>query len=144
MEKKKLHFAEWSARHVGKSYGLGEADCCNIVLDLCDYLGVPAEEFEGVTRQTYADFYRNDPVGAKATFARWVATVADQVDPAFISTGDLLEATLLHDDDLSHRFIAIYAGGDRILSAFDLKKRGIRTMSIRGYKIIAAYRLRRN
>ena len=140
----KLRFAEWSGRHLGKAYVLGLNDCLSLAIDFCEHVGIEVpDEFEGVTRDGYASFYKEAPGTAFRIFCRWIATIADRIDPAFIFTGDLMIVRPKSDGETKGEMVVIHSGGDRIMGAFHNLGR-IDYSSVRAYDILRAYRLKRS
>jgi hypothetical protein len=142
MSKRGLRFYAYSQQQVGRPYGLGQADCLTLLLDLCEHAGVPVpESFEGVTRESYADLYRTDPRRANEILMQFLESVADPIPTERTITGDILVAVPRHQPD-HEPFLLIRAGGDRVLGAFADRGR-VDLGPIRGYQVLRAYRLRR-
>lgn len=136
-------FSLWSQGRIGKSYELGKTDCLSVVLDLCGLLGVLVpDEFEGVPKAGYAEFYRKNPDGAMEVFARWIATVADEVHPSKMFTRDILlvRARTTGTGKVS---VMIHAGRNRMMSAFAGRVRRVELALIDDYEVLKVYRLRR-
>ncbi|MEW6670234.1 MAG: hypothetical protein AB1427_00940 [Thermodesulfobacteriota bacterium] len=138
MYNRKLKMAELTSKLVGSPYELGRCDCLTTVLYFCEAWGVPLpEEFEGITRETYAAVYSKDPDAAQAAFGRFVAMLGTEVPPERVLTGDFL---ILQARDGQKTGVAVCAGAGNAISAFAGKR--VAVVSLRAYTIKKAYRWR--
>lgn len=137
------HLARLTSRLIGAPYKLGGMepetgmDCLSVVLAACDFWKVTVpEEFEGYTRDNYAERYEEDPAAAKETFFRLLGELGEEIPPVKAFAGDLLVVRTKTD-----KGVAIHGGADRVISAFFEK--GVKSANIRAYTVEKAYRLRR-
>lgn len=136
----KLKIAELTSRLVGKEYNLGQHDCLSVVIYFCDAWGIPfPDEFEGYTKENYAELYEKKPKETKQVFFRLVASLGREVPPERAMPGDFLILEVPEIGEES-RAVYIHAGQGNVLAAFTEK--GIAINSLKAYKILKAYRWR--
>ena len=139
----RIPFTTWSLKHLGKPYRLGENDCLTLVMDFCKSAGVDVpDEFEGIRKDAYAEFYQRDPAAAHETFIRWVANIGDEINPSHAFTGDVLVMRPKGSTESKWPSVAIHAGGDRIIGAYADRRCRVELGPLRGYEVIKAYRIR--
>lgn len=66
-------------------------DCLNFTLTFYEDLGVEMpHEFEGWTTENYGIRVKEDPDKAHKMFEKFVTTLGEEINPAYMSRGDLL------------------------------------------------------
>jgi hypothetical protein len=140
---RKLRLAQLTSEVVGKPYGLCEKnafDCLNLIFWYCDQQGIKLpESFEGFTRNNYDKLFERDPGQAKEVFERFIASLGQEISPAFAFAGDFLICAVKKTGE---RAIGIHAGGDQMMSVF--LERGVALANLRAYDILTAYRPKRS
>jgi len=143
--KEKLKMAERTSKVVGTPYKLGEEkpgvgfDC----LSLLHHMGTKAgfevpTEFEGYTMETYKEFWNRDKKGAMEVFTRLIASLGEEIKPAFAFAGDLLIVKSKRTKAIS---MGLHAGGDKVLTVFE--DAGVSFADLSMVKILRAFRWRK-
>jgi len=141
---KRLNLSKLTAKYVGTPYKLGGQtiaeglDCLSLMLNIGRDLKIPLpEEFEGITRENYGDYWLTYPDKAKLRFSRFVSTLGESVPIEKAFAGDFLVFTYKDGPIM----IGLHAGQDLLLSAFaDIGK--IAVVSFRDYQIKRVIRWR--
>ena len=132
----KLKMAELTSRLIGKKYNLGQHDCLSVIIYFCDAWGITIpDEFEGYTRENYAELYNKDPEATKEVFIKFISALGKSIDPKRAAAGDFLIT-----EYKKQKSIFIHGGRGTGISAFTDKE--IDVVSLKPYKILKAYRWR--
>lgn len=107
----------------------------SVILNLCDFWKVPVpEEFNGYTRENYAEKYLENKEQAKQAFIALVMTLGTEVPQNRAMSGDLL--IVRYKEEYG---IGIYAGNGRVLTAF--AEATVRTAPLKMCKIEKVIRI---
>ena len=137
MKKKVFNLSSFTSQVVGQGYDLGTIDCLQLLRSVVQSQGGTfPEKFEGITLETYADYWNNERERAKRTLFRLLSTLGKEILPGFAFAGDIL---VLRDRGDSKKIVGFHGGGSNVFSAFtDV---GIQIINVDAYEIIRAYRV---
>jgi len=137
-----MNLAIMTAKYVGTPYKLGGwsreegFDCLSLMLSIADDRGIEVpEEFEGVTRETYAELWETNKKKAERLLFKFAASLGQEIPPHRAFAGDLLIAKSKADGSL---VLAIHAGQSLMLSAFT--DTGVDLVGLDHYEIKKAYK----
>ena len=138
-------FAGITGRLVGRAYALGGCatgcDCFSLVYLYLQELSLELpDEFEGLTLETYAARFEQDPDGAKEVMVRFISSLLPELEPRFAFAGDLLLLRLRGEED--GRFLGIHGGGTNVICA--TREDGVAVYPLQGYKILRAWKCQRH
>lgn len=132
-----MSLAALTSTFVGRPYRLGQTDCFSAILRYIEACGYPTpQEFEGQTRESYADLFLAQPQEAKTVMVRLIDSLLPSLFPAQAFAGDILLLRLTGTD--SPPFLAIDGGNGHALAA--VESRGICQLSLRNYTIERVWR----
>ena len=133
-------FANVIEKYRRRKYALGDPsrgiDCANLLFGVYEDLGlILPQEFEGVTRESYADLFRSDPAKASAIFYRFLWSLGRSVEINFSVRGDLMVFKRRNEV-----FPGISLGGGNVLLVSEF---GVLCVPSRAYKdhLVAVRRL---
>jgi len=130
--------AELTSKLVGEEYRLGKHDCLSVIIYFCEAWGIELpDEFEGYTRDNYAELYNIDNEKAIDAFARFISTLGEEVPPDRLATGDFILA-----EYAGKKGIFVHGGSGVGICAFADK--GISATILKPYTVLKAYRWREN
>ena len=130
-------FAQLTAKLVGQAYKLGQVDCFSAILQYLEFQGVEIpDEYQGQTRDTYAQFFQDDPVAAKGLMVAFMAECLDEIKPHQAFAGDIMLLTL--NDSNALPFLAINGGNGNIIAASE--SRGVSVTPLKHYTIGRCWR----
>lgn len=143
---KRLKLSQFTARFVGAPYRLGGQrpaeglDCLSLILEAARHRRIPvSDEFEGVTRETYAELWETDREGAKKKLLRFVLSLGEEIPPSMAFAGDLLIIKPKKGGNGRDRSVlGIHAGNDLVLSSFT--DAGVRLANLQDCEIVRAIR----
>lgn len=140
--------ARYTSKIIGRPYRLGGsadargADCFSSIWDyLFQRLGPEKlpEQYEGLTMNTYADLYKEDPEQAKCIMIRLMKDLLHEIHPNKAAAGDILRLECKLGDDVEVvDFLAIDVGNGKFIMATE--SRGLVIWPKRFYKVRAAWR----
>lgn len=123
---------------VGRGYILGTNDCFSLILNYLSMNGVTVpDNYEGISRDTYADLFTNDPGKAKKLMVSFLDNLLETVPSAEAFAGDIL--LLVVPGELP--FLAINAGNGRVIGAAPSK--GVCQLPANKYEIVRVWRCQR-
>lgn len=128
--------AEITSEVVGKSYELGCTDCFALIIYYLQKQGVPIpDEYEGITLETYADFYKKDPENTLRLMVGFINRLLVSVHPNKAPPGSIYLLSLKGRDVPS--FLALDGGNTNVV--FATEERGIIVMPLSHYEIEGAW-----
>ena len=138
-------FAAVIGRLVGRPYALGEMgrglDCFSSIYA---YLGEAGQElpdeYQGLTLQTYADLFREDPGRAKEIMCEFMGSVADEIEPGLARVGDVLLLKCRTKPEAGPA-LGIHGGGGNVVTSS--REHGVTVYKLKNYTIERAWRCRR-
>jgi hypothetical protein len=138
-----MNFFHISQDLIGRPYALGDEtaglDCFNMILRYLEHSGIQLpERFRTVTRHNYHEFFLCYPKQAKIMMVDFFESILIKIPVGRIFVGDIV--TLILPNKPETLFAAVVAANGQILAAYE--KEGIRTMPLRHYEIVGAYRCR--
>ena len=107
-------------------------DCLNFLLFFYEDMGfVFPDQFEGVTRKTYAELWKSDNQRAKEIMKRFLFSVGDEINPHYMLRGDLL----IFEGKEFGSFPGIYLGNGNVQITFDVGVQVLPLRFLRSYLI---------
>lgn len=92
----KIKFSEVVSKYIDKGYELGSwgpdsYDCMSFIYSFYKDLNVDLKDsYQGVTKNSYVDIYRNDEIRAKSLLREWFDSLGEEVDINYSIPGDLI------------------------------------------------------
>ena len=139
---KKNKWANITSDYVGTPYKLGGQykedgmDCFSLMVKVMEDMDVEMDlsEFEGMTLDTYKDFFEKNPTETKEAMLRWLQTFTTKIENKDMRPGDILIA---ESKSIKQMFGAIYCGNSRVMAA---SEQGVKIYKLEYFNILETYR----
>jgi len=139
-----MRVVELTKKYVGVPYKLGGKsveeglDCFSLILAVGEDLGYDLPyEFEGCTRDTYAELFASSPLAAKRLMIAFLNSAYEKISPRRLRPKDLV---LLSNPDTGNIVVGVYSGSNMVLTA---PESGVALFELSLYTIKGAYRYAR-
>jgi len=136
-----MNLAKISSRFIGIPYELGRMDCFMAVVRYLQEKGCAPNinEYQGITLETYAEVFLNDPERAKNIMVQLMDDYFSVIESKKAAPGDI--ALLKLRGNSAPPFLGIIAGNAIIIIATE--QDGVTTYPLKHYKILRAWRCQR-
>jgi hypothetical protein len=137
-----LNFNKVTREWVGanyKPYGKNPkdgCDCFSIAVDLLrKYNADLPNEFDGITENTYYEFWLKNPAKALLKFVDFLESTCKEIKPQIRKAGDFL---FLYHTKTGDKTIGIYGGNNKVVLVND--EVGVTVIGLKDFKVLRAFR----